>query len=73
MREPDEAGQAESAGLTWRRSSGCSDGTCVEVAVADEFVLVRDSKDQSGPVLRFTHSEWSAFARAIRKGEFGRD
>jgi hypothetical protein len=44
----------------------------VEVAVADDFVLVRDSKDLSGPVLRFTHNEWSAFASAMRDGEFDR-
>jgi hypothetical protein len=42
----------------------------VEVAFADDFVLVRDAKDPTGPVLRFTHSEWSAFARAMRDGEF---
>jgi hypothetical protein len=46
----------------------------VEVAVAEDFVLVRDAKDRgSGSVLRFTHSEWSAFAQAMRDGEFDRD
>lgn len=44
----------------------------MEVAVADDFVLVRDSKDLDGPVLRFTHSEWSVFASAICAGEFER-
>ena len=73
MPKPDHARQTDNSAMTWRRASRCSDGTCVEVAVADEFVLIRDSKDQSGPVLRFTHSEWSAFARAIRDGEFDRD
>lgn len=64
--------ERDSAGLTWRRSSRCADTTCVEVAVADDFVLVRDSKDLDGPVLRFTHSEWSVFASAICAGEFER-
>jgi hypothetical protein len=33
-------------------------------------VLVRDSKDQEGPVLRFTPGEWRAFLGGVRLGEF---
>jgi uncharacterized protein DUF397 len=55
----------------WRRGSYCGDSSCVEVAVVDDFVLVRNSNDPAGPVLRFTHSEWSAFAMAMRYGELG--
>jgi Domain of unknown function (DUF397) len=42
------------------------------VAVADDFVLIRDAKDPNGPVLTFTHSEWASFAHAVRDGEFDR-
>jgi Domain of unknown function (DUF397) len=56
----------------WRRSSACTgaDATCVEVAVRDGQVVVRDSKDADGPTLCFTAVEWSAFVRGIRAGEF---
>ncbi|MEY9838590.1 DUF397 domain-containing protein [Streptacidiphilus sp. EB103A] len=47
-------------------------GDCVEVApLADGGKAVRDSKDQGGPVLRFTPAEWSAFVSGVRSGEFG--
>jgi hypothetical protein len=57
LTEPDTAGPA------WRRSSYCGDSSCVEVAVADEFVLVRDAKDPTGPVLRFTLDGPEPFGR----------
>ncbi|ASW53184.1 DUF397 domain-containing protein [Plantactinospora sp. KBS50] len=41
---------------------GTNQGNCVEVA--DNLpgrVLVRDSKDRSGPVLTFAPAVWSAF------------
>lgn len=31
---------------------------------------VRDSKNPTGPALRFTATEWSAFTTGIRTGEF---
>jgi hypothetical protein len=34
------------------------------------MIEVRDSKDRSGPVLRFTGLEWDAFLDGARKGEF---
>jgi len=55
----------------WRTSthSGGNGGECVEIAdnLASEHgvVLVRDSKDQTGPMLRFTCSEWTAFAASM--------
>jgi hypothetical protein len=33
-------------------------------------MLVRDSKDTTGAVLRFTAAEWEAFVDGVRKGEF---
>lgn len=53
----------------WRKStrSGPSGGSCVEVA--DNLVgrvLVRDSKDQTGPTLTFGPSAWSAFVSKIK-------
>ena len=60
------------ASATWRRSSACTgaDATCVEVAMWEGQVAVRDSKDAGGPALRFSALEWQAFLRAVRAGEF---
>jgi hypothetical protein len=55
----------------WRTSthSGGNGGECVEIAnnLASEHgvVLVRDSKNQAGPMLRFTCGEWTAFAASM--------
>lgn len=45
-------------------------GDCVEVATTGDSVLVRDSKDPDGPVLRFTPREWEAFVDGVLAGEF---
>lgn len=57
----------------WRKSpfSG-GNGACVEVAMLDDAVAVRDSKDPDGPVLRFTPAEWAAFTAGVVAGEFER-
>ncbi|PRW65243.1 DUF397 domain-containing protein [Actinopolyspora mortivallis] len=41
-------------------------GACVEVAFADDGVLVRDSKDPTGSVVRVGAREWTAFLRRVR-------
>ncbi|MQA26359.1 MAG: DUF397 domain-containing protein, partial [Micromonosporaceae bacterium] len=50
------------------RSVGASD--CVEVALGDHRVGVRDSKDQGGPALWFPETAWADFIAAARAGEF---
>ncbi len=55
----------------WHKSSRSSgNGNCVEVAILDDSVAVRDTKDRSGPVLVFTPAEWSAFVAGAKGGEF---
>jgi hypothetical protein len=56
--------------LRWRKSSYSGTGNCVEVAHADQYVLVRHSKMPDGPILRFTNDEWRAFALGMTDGEF---
>ena len=60
-------------GMTWRKStrSGAA-GHCVEIAETRATVLVRDSKDAGGPVLRFAASGWEGFLAGVRNGEFDR-
>lgn len=56
----------------WRKSTRCSaeDSQCVEVAITDQVVAVRDSKDPFSPVLRFTFEEWEAFVSDVKIGSF---
>lgn len=63
---------AEVTGAIWRKSSrsGPNGATCVEVARnIPGQVFVRDSKDQSGPILTFAPAAWSTFvATLVRSG-----
>jgi len=54
--------------MKWRKSSysGQSGGNCVEVADDDSRILVRDTKDRTGPTLRFTADVWKAFAKQLK-------
>ena len=53
----------------WRKSSRSSGngGNCVEVGQADRDVAVRDTKDRSGPVLRFAPEAWRRFAAQVKE------
>lgn len=56
--------------LNWHKSSvSGGGGECVEVARWKSSVLVRDSGDQSGPVLSFTSAQWHGLVRRIKGGE----
>jgi hypothetical protein len=58
-------------GAAFRKAGGCSDKSCVEVAITADVIGVRDSKDNGrGPVLAFTLDEWAAFLNGAREGEF---
>jgi hypothetical protein len=52
--------------IAWRKSSSSQSTDCAEVAVADRSVLVRDSADRDGVVLRFPPAAWSAFVARTR-------
>jgi hypothetical protein len=58
----------------WKKSTlSYSNGACVEVAsLPGGQVGVRNSRDSSGPVLKFTPDEWHAFIGGVRNGEFDR-
>jgi hypothetical protein len=57
--------------LSWRRSTYSAGTNCVEVAIAKEVVLVRDSRSlDNGQVLTASLSSWQAFLNKIREQEF---
>lgn len=66
-----DSGACVEVGFTKASFSGDQNG-CVEVNCNchNDEVLVRDSKNPDGPVLRFNTNEWSAFVRGVLAGEF---
>lgn len=52
--------------IGWRTSSYSSNGgDCVEVAPTLDAVLVRDSKDRTGPALTVPTPAWHAFLTTL--------
>lgn len=45
-------------------------GACAELLPDHGDVLIRDSKNPDGPVLRFTRAEFTAFLDGAKNGEF---
>lgn len=58
-----------SADLAWFKSSysGAEGGECLEVAVADTSVRVRDSKAKSGPTLALSSDAWTTFVNSTTR------
>ncbi len=52
--------------VTSSRSNG-NGGACVEVALASEFVGVRDSKDREGGPLVFGREQWGSFVASLQE------
>ena len=61
---------SDGAAPAWHTSTRSDQQNCVEVAENLPQVLVRDSKDRSGPVLTLPRSGWASFLLAARRGEF---
>ncbi len=59
--------------VEWTRSSRCADNACVEVAVLNGDVVVRDSKNVDQQFLQFSKAEWENFTGAIAAGELRLD
>jgi hypothetical protein len=54
----------------WIKSQGCESANCVEVAQLGADVMIRDSWDPAGPVLRVSREDWNVFAAGIANGDF---
>jgi hypothetical protein len=61
------------AGLVWRAASACHPADCVQVAIDNGVVLVRDSKSIETPPLEFSFDEWRVFLDGVRHSEFDVD
>ncbi|RJL21072.1 DUF397 domain-containing protein [Bailinhaonella thermotolerans] len=62
--------------LRWRKSRYSGDASnCVELAPSTDgsgAVHVRDSKNPTGPALRFGAGSWASFVRSVKNGDFDR-
>ena len=58
------------AQLRWKKSLKSGLNGCVEVAADGDSVLIRDSKDPTGPFLRLTADQWAEFLDRTRRGDF---
>ncbi|HKT03472.1 MAG TPA: DUF397 domain-containing protein [Rugosimonospora sp.] len=54
----------------WRKSTKSSQGACVEVAVFEQQVRVRDSKNREKGILEFSPDAWVAFVAGVQNDEF---
>lgn len=52
--------------LIWRKSTRSDSGGCVEVALANGIVFLRDSKRPSGSVLSIAPRVWAALIAEVR-------
>ena len=57
------------SGPRWRKSSysGANGGECVEVGQDQDLIAIRDTKDRTGPVLRFAPQAWRRFAQQVKR------
>jgi hypothetical protein len=51
----------------WRKSTKCDSGTCVELALINDDVHVRDAE---ATVVKVSRTAWSEFVEGVKLGEF---
>ena len=57
--------------LEWRKARrSANNGACVELAPAAGQILIRDSKDQDGPIIAYSEYSWHIFVAAAKTGHF---
>ena len=52
--------------IAWHESTASDSGGCADVAVVERSVLIRDSANPGGVVLRLPSAAWSAFVARTR-------
>jgi hypothetical protein len=59
------------ATLHWRKARrSAGNGACVETARSGGRILIRDSKDPDGPMLRYTGATWRMFISEAKIGRY---
>ena len=56
----------EAPRIEWRKSTASNTGNCVEVAIVDRSVRIRDSANPNGAVLELPPAAWSFFLTRAR-------
>jgi Domain of unknown function (DUF397) len=56
--------------LSWRVAPRCAGGECIQIAASGDKIVIGDSKNPKGPVLAYSHGEWTTFVEAVRQGYF---
>ena len=69
--EGERVADFKEPGIAWRKSTACDSAACLQVAVVDGSVLVRDPANPYGVVLEFPGAAWSAFLARARRNDFG--
>ena len=68
LRESEEHAMPVAERLTFQPSSYTGGGSnCLEAAPHQDGVVIRDSKDPSGPTIEFTHAQWARFIEETRQ------
>jgi Domain of unknown function (DUF397) len=53
--------------LQWRKAGrSANNGACVEVAPVSGQIVVRDSKNPGGSLLRYSQQSWQDFVRTLK-------
>lgn len=54
----------------WRKSTHSGGGNnCVEIAALAAAVGVRDSKNPTGQMITMSPTQWTTFARQVKRGQ----
>ena len=62
-----EMHSVDPSGVSWRKSSRCAHGECIEVGeLATSTIAVRDSKHPDGLRLAFAAATWKAFIEQVK-------
>jgi Domain of unknown function (DUF397) len=60
--------------LRWQKARrSVNNGACVEIAPVSRQILVRDSMDRNGPMMRYSQRSWRIFVGDIKTGRFDPD
>jgi len=58
-------------GVAWRKSrQSMNGGNCVEVARVPDGIVVRDSANEAGAMLRYSPQTWRDFLAKAKSGKF---